>query len=116
MDKLANLFGLFCAAINGILISLSVVHAALVGVCFAMMQIDKNPVCTWNCGVLIYGSEAVVLFLVALPFYFLAKFSLWTNPLKSTTWIVAAASGFLLSAGCYGYGFLDHFRTCVSIQ
>jgi hypothetical protein len=106
MGKLATLFGLICTAANGILVSLSIVHAGLIGLCVAMMEIDKNPESTWNCGVLIYGAEALILFLISLPFFFLAKFTLWTNPLKTTTWLVSASFVFLVSAGSYCYAFL----------
>ncbi|MDX2107570.1 MAG: hypothetical protein SFY67_14310 [Candidatus Melainabacteria bacterium] len=110
MHTLANIFGLICAAANGALLSLSAVHAILVCVSIAMMQIDKSPENTWNCGVLIYSTEALILFSISLPFYFLAKFSLWSNPLKSTTWQLAAATSFLVAAGSYCYAF---FRTAL---
>lgn len=112
MDKLATLFGMICAATNGMLVSLSIIHAALVCISFAMMEIDKNPECTWNCGVLIFSAESVALLLVSVPFYLLAKFSLWTNPIKLLTWQMSAAFAFLTSACLYGYAFLNHNQSC----
>lgn len=110
---MATFFGLICTAANGLFLSLAVVHTGLLILSVVMMEIDKNPECTWNCGVLIYGAEALILILLSLPFYFLAKlFSLGTNPLKSTTWHVSAGLAFLLSVGCYCYAFLNHCGSC----
>jgi len=112
MGAIATFFGLICTAANGFLVGLAVVHTCLLVLSMAMMEIDKNPECTWNCGVLIYGGEALILALLAVPFFFLAKFSLWTNPLKLTTWHICATLGFLLSAVCYCYAFFNHTQSC----
>jgi len=78
-DTFSTGFGCGCAWISVLCSLMALFQAGLTAYCLAMMDLDRSADHNWNCGVLIYGSQFLVLSGLAFTTFLLASWLLKGN-------------------------------------